>query len=101
MKPLRLICVCLFIIGFASQVVAAENELDVAEQVTGVTLAEKRDLKETDEIKKSNGSQNMFLAAAKKHQLEFAELLGLAQAIKEQLSNTDSYEADKHMVDDL
>lgn len=101
MKALRLICVCLCIIGFASQVVAAENELDVAEQVTGVTLAEKRDLKETDEIKKSNGSQNMFLAAAKKHQLEFAELLGLAQAIKEQLSNTDSYEADKQMVDDL
>ncbi|RJQ83200.1 MAG: hypothetical protein C4519_07130 [Desulfobacteraceae bacterium] len=79
----------------------AENELDAAAQITGVTLAENRRLGAGEEIKKTNGSSNPFLAAAKRHQLEFAELLGLAQAIKEQLSDTDTYEATKEEVDDL
>jgi hypothetical protein len=79
---------------------AAEDELDVAAQITGITLAEKRRLDEAEEIKKSNGSNNPFLAAAKRHQLEFAELLGLAQAIKEEL-DTHGYEATEEQVDDL
>jgi hypothetical protein len=85
---------------FDAPLAQAETELDVAAQITGISLAENRRLGEGDEIKKSNGSNNPFLAAAKRHQLEFAELLGLAQAIKENL-DTHGYEATEEEVDDL
>jgi hypothetical protein len=78
----------------------AESELDVAAQITGVLLAENRRLESAEEIKRSNGSNNAFLAAAKRHQLEFAELLGLAQAIKDEL-DTHGYQATEDEVDEL
>lgn len=98
----RLCIILLFLTGaFMPQNAAAENELDVAAKITGVTLAENRRLDADEEIEKSNGSKNMFLAAAKRHQLEFAELLGLARAIKEELADTNAYEASKEEVDEL
>jgi hypothetical protein len=85
---------------FTTPAAEAEGELDVAAQITGVTLAEQRRLQEDEQIKRSNGSNNAFLAAAKRHQLEFAELLGLAQAIKEEL-DTHGYQATEEDVDEL
>lgn len=106
MKPFRgVFIIIMWLIGaFMPQFAIAESELDVAAKITGVTLAENRRLVSSEEIKKSDGSKNEFLASAKRHQLEFAELLGLAQAIKQQLDSANSYSAPaqrKEVVNEL
>jgi hypothetical protein len=105
MKSFHGIFILMWLTGaFMPQFVIAESELDVAAKITGVTLAEDRRLNSGEEIKKSDGSKNKFLVAAKRHQLEFAELLGLAQAIKQQLDSANTYAAPqqrKEVVDEL
>jgi predicted transcriptional regulator len=102
MKPFHGIFIIMWLTGaFMPQFAFAESELDAAAKITGVTLAEHRRLDSSEEIKKSDGSQNNFLAAAKRHQLEFAELLGLAQAIKQQLNSANAYEAPKQRKEEV